>query len=95
MKEHSLATQPQNRSFGGQHFHVKSHQDLLFHIEAMINVSVLALGNPNAEEHQNIKEPHVHVQTVLELAAQLIPFEQAELLDEMRELIWKLEGTGD
>ncbi|WP_036380719.1 hypothetical protein [Muricauda sp. MAR_2010_75] len=90
-KEHFQTLQPKKVGFGAGHFHVKGYQDLLFHVEAMINVCVLALGNPNAEEHKNIREPHVHVQTVLEVAAQLIPFEEAELLDEMRELIHKIE----
>ncbi|WP_067030665.1 hypothetical protein [Allomuricauda sp. CP2A] len=91
MKEHYQTLQPKKGGSGVEYFHVKGHQDLLFHIEAMINVCVLALGNPNMEEHKNIREPHVHVQTVLEVAAQLIPFEEAELLDQMRELIWKIE----
>lgn len=90
-KEHCQTLQPQKGGFGVGHFYVKGYQDLLFHLEAMINVCVLALGNPHAEEHKNIREPHVHVQTVLEMAAQLIPFEEAELLDQMRELIWKIE----
>ena len=95
MKEHCQTLHPQKRGFGVEHFSVEGYQDLLFHIEAMINVCVLALGNPNAEEHKNIREPHAQVQTVLEVAAQLIPFEEAELLDEMRELIWKIEEKQD
>lgn len=90
-KEHCQALQPTKMGFGVGQFQVNGYQDLLFHIEAMINVCILALGNPNAEEHKNIREPHVHVQTVLEMAAQLIPFEEAEILDQMRELIWKIE----
>lgn len=89
-KEHGQALQPKILGFNVGQFQVNGYQDLLFHIEAMINVCILALGNPNAEEHKNIREPHVHVQTVLEIAAQLIPFEEAEILDQMRELIGKI-----
>ncbi|RDY59741.1 hypothetical protein [Flagellimonas nanhaiensis] len=94
-QEHFRSLRPQKGGFGVEHFHVKGYQDLLFHLEALINVCTLALGNPNAEDHPNIKEPRVHVQTVLEMAAQLIPFEEAALLDQMRELIWKVEGASD
>ena len=94
-KEHFQTLQPKKVGFGAGHFHVKGYQDLLFHVEAMINVCVLALDNPNAGEHPQIREPHVHIQTVLELAAQLIPFEEAGFLDQIQELIWKKEGAQD
>ena len=94
-QEHFRSLRPQKMGFGVEHFQVKGYQDLLIHVEALINVCVLALGNPNAENHPNIREPHVHIQTVLEVAAQLIPFEEAKLLDQMRELIWKVEGASD
>ena len=50
-----------------------------------------AQANPRVGEHTQIREPQVHIEKVLELTAQLIPFEEAGFLDQMRELISTLE----
>jgi hypothetical protein len=34
-----------------------------------------------------VVEPEVHIQTVLELAVQLIPFEEGKFLDNINELV--------
>ncbi len=60
---------------------VKDYHDLLFTLESLLNVCILALDNENSANHRHIPEPDVNIQAVLELAAQLIPFPEAEFLD--------------
>ena len=63
---------------------VKDYRDLLFTLESLLNVCILALDNENSANHPHIFEPDVNIQAVLELAAQLIPFPEAEFLDGVR-----------
>ena len=66
---------------------VKDYRDLLFTLESLLNVCILALDNPNSGNHKDIVEPDASILTVLEMAAQLIPHEEAEFLDEVREQV--------
>ena len=72
---------PQKGGFGVSKLHVKDYRDLLFTLESLLNVCILALDNENSANHSHIPEPDVNIQAVLELAAQLIPFPEAEFLD--------------
>lgn len=63
---------------------VKDYRDLLFTLESLLNVCILALDNENSANHSHIPEPDVNIQAVLELASQLIPFPEAEFLDGVR-----------
>jgi len=90
-EEHFRSLRPYKSGFEVEHLYIKGYQDLLFHLESLINVCILALDNPHVGEHKQIREPQVHIQKVLELTAQLIPFEEAGFLDQMRELISTLE----
>ncbi|MBS9462922.1 hypothetical protein KIM67_10900 [Flagellimonas sp. 389] len=76
---------PQKNGFGVSKLQVKDYRDLLFKLESLLNVCILALDNQNSANHSHIPEPDVNIQAVLELAAQLIPFPEAEFLDEVRE----------
>ncbi len=76
---------PQKSGFGVSKLHVKDYRDLLFTLESLLNVCILALDNQNSANHSQIPEPDVNIQAVLELAAQLIPFPEAEFLDGVRE----------
>ena len=76
-----------SEKFKLNHFHVEGYQDLLFTLRALINVCILALDNKEFSNSNKVVEPEVHIQTVLELAVQLIPFEEGELLDKIGELL--------
>ena len=64
---------------------MNDYRDLLFKIESLLNVCILALDNENAANHSHIPQPDVNVQAVLEMAAQLLPLAEAEFLDGVRE----------
>ena len=63
------------------HLPVNDYRDLLFKIESLLNVCILALDNENSANHRHIPEPDVNIQAVLEMAAQLLPLAEAEFLD--------------
>lgn len=75
---------PQKRDFGANYLKFKSYRDLLFKLESLLNVCILALDNENSGNHKDIVEPDVKVLTVLEMAAQMIPFTAGEFLDTIR-----------
>lgn len=83
----SLATQ--KRNFSAAHLRFKGYRDLLFKVESLLNVCILTLDNPNSGNHKDIVEPDVCILSVLEMAVQLIPHEEAEFLDEVREQVEK------
>ncbi|WP_136464965.1 hypothetical protein [Flagellimonas onchidii] len=72
---------PQKRGFSATHLKFKGYRDLLFKLESLLHVCILALDNENSGNHKDIVEPDVNVLTVLEMAVQLIPHEEAEFLD--------------
>ena len=75
--------------FGINHVQVAGYQELLFTLRSLINVCILALDNAAFSNSKSVVEPDVHIKTVLELAVQLIPFEEGEFLDKITELILK------
>ncbi|MDC6366704.1 MULTISPECIES: hypothetical protein [Flavobacteriaceae] len=82
----------QKRDFSATHLKFKGYRDLLFKLESLINVCILALDNPNLGNHGDIVEPDVNILSVLEMAAQLIPHEEAEFLDKVKEQILDKAG---
>ena len=78
---------PQKGGYGISKLKVKDYRDLLFTLESLLNVCILALDNENSSNHSQIPEPDVNIQAVLELTAQLIPFSEAEFLDGVRQEI--------
>ncbi|WP_299531825.1 hypothetical protein [Ulvibacterium sp.] len=68
------------------HLPLDGYQNLFFTLRALINICVMALDTKDFSNTQVI-QPEVHVQTVLELAVKLIPFEEGEFLDAMAELL--------
>lgn len=65
---------------------VKGYVDLLFKLESLLNVCILALDNPEIDNQKEIPEPAVNIKAVLEIAAQLLPNAEAEFLDEVGKL---------
>ncbi len=76
---------PQKRDFSATNLRFKGYRDLLFKLESLLNVCILALDNENSGNHEAIVEPGVSILSVLEMAVQLIPHEEAEFLDGVRE----------
>lgn len=95
-KEHLQILKPHKTNtakFSLNHLQVEGYQDLFFTIRALINVCILALDTKEFSNATKVVEPEVHIQTVLELAVQLIPFEEGEFLDKMGELLLNKKGT--
>ena len=80
----------QKSGFSISRLHVQDYRDLLFTLESLLNVCILALDNENSANHPNIPEPDVNIQAVLELTAQLIPFPEAEFLDGVAKYVMDL-----
>ncbi len=78
---------PQKKDFSAPHLKFKGYRDLLFKLESLLNLCILALDNENSGNHKNIVEPDVSILTVLEMAAQMIPHAEAEFLDGVRERV--------
>lgn len=72
---------------------VKNYCDLLFKMESLLNVCILALDNPNIDANPHIVEPAVNIQSVLEMAIQMIPFPEAEFLDGVKKEVLSGEGV--
>jgi len=78
---------PTKRGFNAAQLPMKDYRDLLFKIESLLNVCILALDNENAANHSHIPQPDVNVQAVLEMAAQLLPLAEAEFLDGVQDYL--------
>ena len=76
---------PQKGDYGISKLKVRDYRELLFTLESLLNVCILALDNQNSANHSRIPEPDVNIRSVLELATQLIPFPEAEFLDGVKE----------
>jgi len=76
---------PQKNGFSATHLKFKNYRDLLFKLESLLNVCILALDNENSGNHSGIVEPDMNILSVLELAAQMIPFQEGEFLDMVKE----------
>lgn len=68
------------------HIHAQDYWSVFSTLKSIINVAILALDDEE-DYTKNIKDPVGDVSAVLEFAKNLIPFEEAEYLDKMRELM--------
>ena len=68
------------------HVYIHSHFSLFYTLRSTLNVCVLALDG-QCDMTLDIKNIKEDVKTVLEFAKNLIPFEEGNYLDEMRELM--------
>jgi hypothetical protein len=67
---------------------VEGYLDLLFTVANLIKVSIMALDTD--EPFSNlIPNPPTNIRNMLEIALQLLPFEEAEFLDKSRNLLLK------
>ncbi|WBL27258.1 hypothetical protein [Zunongwangia sp. HGR-M22] len=75
------------------YFPVKNHLYLMFLIEDLIKVSVLALEGMDSCFERQIKEPERSISDVLRHALDLIPIEEQEFIDKTLEVLDKLNNN--
>lgn len=63
---------------------VEGYLDLLFTVANLIKVAIMALDTEGSPSKQ-IQNPPTNIQNILEIALQLLPYEEAEFLDKTRE----------
>tara|TARA_E500000318_G_scaffold102506_2_gene106865 strand:- start:2287 stop:2853 length:567 start_codon:yes stop_codon:yes gene_type:complete len=89
-KENFEMMRPANRrtkkGFYLNHVYVHSHFSLFYTLRSTLNVCILALDG-QCDMTLDIKNIKEDVKTVLEFAKNLIPLEEGNYLDEMRELM--------
>lgn len=89
-KEHFLILRPHDTYTGRykvDYLYVNGYQELFFTLRALMNVCVMALENEDDSTSPPMTQSRLHIQTVLELASKMMPFEEGELLDSIRELL--------
>ena len=67
---------------------VEGYLDLLFTVANLIKVSILALDSDETCSKQ-VPVPPTNIKNMLEIALQLLPYEEAEFLDKSKELLLK------
>jgi hypothetical protein len=65
---------------------VEGYLDLLFTVANLIKVSIMALDTEEPFS-AHIQNPPTNIRNMLEIALQLLPYEEAEFLDKSRELL--------
>jgi hypothetical protein len=65
---------------------VEGYLDLLFTVANLIKVSILALDSDETCSNQ-VQNPPTNITNILEIALQLLPYDEAEFLDQSRELL--------
>lgn len=63
---------------------LSGYSDVMHLISDIVKVSILALGDGENSGHMSIPDPASNVSGVLSVILDLIPYEEAELLDAMR-----------
>jgi hypothetical protein len=63
---------------------VEGYLNLLFTVSNLLKVSILALDSEDLFS-SHTRSPQTNIRNMLEIAVQLLPFEEAEFLDKVRE----------
>ena len=66
---------------------VSGYSDVMFMIADLVKVSILALGSVDYDGTSHIPEPCTNISGVLGIVLDLIPYEEADFLDLMRESV--------
>tara|TARA_Y100001934_G_C11612240_1_gene432686 strand:+ start:83 stop:412 length:330 start_codon:yes stop_codon:yes gene_type:complete len=82
-----LTAHPHIKNYQQISFPVKNHLYLMFLIENLIKVSVLALEGMDSCSDRQIKEPERSIADVLRHALDLIPMEEQEFIDKITEVL--------
>lgn len=68
-----------------------NYVELLFTVRDLLKISLHTLYNNDLENSGSVEDPGFHVVSVLEIAVQLLPCNEAEALHECHKLFLKLE----
>jgi len=68
-----------------------SYTELLFTIRDLLKISLHTLYNDDLENSGQIADPSFHLQRLLEIIVQLIPYSEGEILDECHQLHLRLK----
>lgn len=92
-EEHTrkLRSHPHIQGFHLLQFPVKNHLYLMFLIEDLIKVSVLALEGMDCSNNRQIKDPGRSISKVLRHVLDLIPIEEQEFIDKSTALLNNLQ----
>jgi|25_taG_2_1085351.scaffolds.fasta_scaffold00464_11 hypothetical protein len=67
--------------------YVEGYGELLFTIRSLLYLCINSLEHGDFETYSADRHPKNNVQDVLELISRMIPIEEGDLLDELREII--------
>lgn len=76
-----LTPHPHIKNYQRIYFPVKNHLNLMFLIEDLIKVSILALEGMDSCNDRQVKQPERSIADVLRHALDLIPLEEQEYID--------------
>lgn len=68
-----------------------SYNHLLFTVKDLLQIAVHTLQNSGSENSSQIRQPALHLTSVLEIAIQLLPCPEGEGLDLLHQLYLELE----
>lgn len=66
---------------------VSGYADVMYLISDIVKVCILALGDGENHGNRNIPEPSSNISGVLGIILDLIPYEEIDLLDRLREAV--------
>jgi hypothetical protein len=73
---------------------VEGYLDLLFTVANLIKGSIMALDSDESDSNY-ISNPPTNIRNMLEIALQLLPYEEAEFLDKSRNFFLKENGENE
>lgn len=89
-----LTPHPHIKNHKKMSFPMRSHLHLMFLVEDLIKVSVLALNGIERGGDRPMKEPERSVSEILKHTLDLIPLEEVEYIDKVTEIL-RRQGTDD
>lgn len=88
-----LESQNRKRKRDTVQLSLSGYSDVMFLIADLVKVCILALGTELYEGGSHISEPQANISGVLGIVLDLVPYEEAELLDKIREAVLELPSV--
>lgn len=73
--------------------HLSGYRDVMSLIGDLVKVSILAMGDGEPYSSAHIPQPLVNISGVLGIILDLIPYEETDLLDKIREAVLQPEAA--
>jgi hypothetical protein len=73
--------------------HLSGYSDAMYMVADIVKVCILALGDDNSHSSAHIPEPTTNISGVLSIILDLIPYEEIDLLDKIREAVLNPKPT--